>query len=106
LKLLKISVSGLPLFGDICEIDFVAMQRVTSDNAEKMSVLFSSATQTFFQNNVLAFIGINASGTTRVFAESYTMGHLPFEGQNVITPEVLQGQRHLETTIAANLNRV
>ena len=37
MKLLKISVSGLPLFGDICEIDFVAMQRVTSDNAEKMS---------------------------------------------------------------------
>ena len=66
MKLLKISVSGLPLFGDTCEIDFVAMQRVTSDNAEKMSVLFSSATQTFYRNNVLAFIGINASGKTSI----------------------------------------
>ena len=66
MKLLKISVSGLPLFGDAYEIDFVAMQRVTSDNAEKMSVLFSSSTQTFYQNNVLSFIGINASGKTSI----------------------------------------
>lgn len=66
MKLLKISVYGLPLFGNTCEIDFVAMQRVTSDNAEKMSVLFSSTTQTFYQNNVLSFIGINASGKTSI----------------------------------------
>ena len=66
MKLLKISVYGLPMFGNTCEIDFVAMQRVTSDNAEKMSVLFSSATQTFYQNNVLSFIGINASGKTSI----------------------------------------
>ena len=66
MKLLKICATGLPLFKDKCEIDFLAMQRVSSDNAEKMSCLFSSSTQCFHQNNVLSFIGINASGKTSI----------------------------------------
>ncbi len=66
MKLIKISVSGLPLFQDKCEIDFLALQRVTSDNADKMSCLFSNGTQQFYQNNVLSFIGINASGKTSI----------------------------------------
>ena len=66
MKLLKISVSGLPLFYDPCEIDFLAFQRVTSDNTDKMSPLFSTKTNTFYQNNVLSFIGINASGKTSI----------------------------------------
>ena len=66
MKLLKISVSGLPLFQDKCEIDFLALQRVTSDNAEKMCCLFSTNAQCFYQNNVLSFIGINASGKTSI----------------------------------------
>lgn len=66
MKLLKISVEGLPLFKDKCEIDFLAMQRVTSENADKMSCLFSTKTQCFYQNNVLSFIGINASGKTSI----------------------------------------
>lgn len=66
MKLLKISVDGLPLFKGKCEIDFVAMQRVSSDNAEKMSCLFSTNTQCFYQNNVMSFIGINASGKTSI----------------------------------------
>lgn len=66
MKLLKISVTGLPLFKEKCEIDFLAMQRVSSDNAEKMSCIFSTNTQCFYQNNVISFIGINASGKTSI----------------------------------------
>ena len=64
MKILKIVASGLPLFADKCEIDFVAQQRVTEDNAEKMSCLFSAKGQSYYQNNVMAYIGINASGKT------------------------------------------
>ncbi len=66
MKLLKISVSGLPLFKDKCEIDFLAMQRVRATDAENMSTVFSTEMQDFTQNNVLAMIGINASGKTTV----------------------------------------
>lgn len=66
MKLLKISISGIPLFKDRCEIDFLALQRVTADNAEKMSEIFSSGSQSFMQNNALSVVGINASGKTTV----------------------------------------
>ncbi|MBQ2881879.1 MAG: ATP-binding protein [Clostridia bacterium] len=66
MKLLKISASGLPLFKDKCEIDFLALQRVTLENAEKMSCLFSANSKCFYQNNVMSFIGINASGKTSI----------------------------------------
>lgn len=66
MKLLKISVSGLPLFPNKCEIDFLALQRVARDDAEKMGRIFSTSSQCFYQNNVLSFIGINASGKTSI----------------------------------------
>lgn len=66
MKLLKIAVSGLPLFKKTCEIDFLALQRVTADNADKMSCLFSNGSQCFYQNNVMSYIGINASGKTTI----------------------------------------
>lgn len=96
MKLLKISVAGLPLFGDTCEIDFVAMQRVTSDNAEKMSVLFSSSTQTFYQNNVLSFIGINASGKTSILKLITFVGCLMNNESinNIAYSEVLDGLKN------------
>ena len=66
MKLLKIRASGIPLFKDTCEIDFIARQRVTADDAEAMSTVFTAGMQAFVQNNVLAMIGINASGKTTV----------------------------------------
>lgn len=66
MKLLKIRASGIPLFQEPCEIDFLAVQRVTRDNTEKMSVSFCSGPQRFYQNNVLAVVGINASGKTTI----------------------------------------
>lgn len=64
MRLLKLCVSGLALFQGKCELDFMALQRVTEDNAEQMSKVFSTEVQDFYKNNVLSFIGINASGKT------------------------------------------
>ena len=86
MKLLKIVASGLPLFKDKCEIDFFALQRVTNDNADKMSPLFSTSTQSFFQNNVMSFIGINASGKTSILKLiSFVCGMLNNQSINSIS---------------------
>ncbi len=66
MKLLKLEVIGLPLFKEKCEIDFLSLQRVNADNADKMSKVFVNSTNEFYQNNVLSFIGINASGKTTI----------------------------------------
>lgn len=66
MKLLKISVAGLPLFDGKCEVDFLASQRVSCENAEKMKCLFKNTAQDFYQNNAISFVGINASGKTTV----------------------------------------
>lgn len=66
MKLLKIEVRGLPLFKEKCEIDFMSLQRVNAENADKMSIAFNNGIKDFYQNNVLSFIGINASGKTTI----------------------------------------
>ncbi len=66
MKLLKIEVTGLPLFKETCEFDFMSLQRVNADNANKMSIAFNNGIKDFYQNNVLSFIGINASGKTTI----------------------------------------
>lgn len=66
MKLLKIRASGIPLFQEHCEIDFLALQRVTETNAKEMSCVFHTGLQKFYQNNVLSVIGINASGKTTI----------------------------------------
>lgn len=93
MKLLKIVASGLPLFKDKCEIDFFALQRVTNDNADKMSCLFSTSSQRFYQNNVMSFIGINASGKTSILKlVSFVCGMLNNQSINNISyNEVLDG---------------
>ena len=93
MKLIKIVASGLPLFKDKCEIDFFALQRVTSDNADKLSSLFSTSSQCFYQNNVMSFIGINASGKTSILKLiSFVCGMLSNQSINNISyNEVLDG---------------
>ena len=66
MKLLKLEVAGLPLFKGKCEIDFLSLQRVSTENADKMSKAFENSLKEFYQNNVLSFIGINASGKTTI----------------------------------------
>lgn len=49
MKILKIAAKYLPLFNGICEIDFLPQQRVNSENAENMSELFSTPSNTFIK---------------------------------------------------------
>ena len=66
---------------------------MTNDNAEKMSALFTVNNQTFYQNNVLSFIGINASGKTSILKLiSFVCGMLSNDSINNISyNEVLDG---------------
>jgi len=60
MKILKIVVNGLKLFSNNLEIDFTTTQRVRNDKSE---MLYKISPQ-IYQNNAIAFIGINASGKT------------------------------------------
>jgi len=60
MKILKIKVNGLNLFSNHLEIDFTTTQRVRNDKSE---MLYKISPQ-IYQNNAIAFIGINASGKT------------------------------------------
>lgn len=93
MKLLKIKANGLPLFNQTCEIDFMATQRVSPDNMEKMNLLFSKGSKNFFLNNVISFIGINASGKTTILKLiTFVCKMLNNEGINHIScNEVLDG---------------
>lgn len=61
MKILKIQVSGLKLFNSLFEIDFYAKQRVPSDKNEMVTKVFSN----IYTNNVISFVGVNASGKTK-----------------------------------------
>ena len=93
MRLLKLCVSGLALFQGKCELDFMALQRVTEDNAEQMSKVFSTEVQDFYKNNVLSFIGINASGkTTLLKLITFACGLLNNEPINTIEcSDILDG---------------
>lgn len=93
MKILKIAAKDLPLFNGICEIDFLPQQRVNSENAENMSELFSTPSNTFYKSNVLSFTGINASGKTSVLKLiTFVFGMLNNIPINSITcSEVLDG---------------
>lgn len=60
MRILKIKAKGLQLFSDSLELEFVTQQRVSDESSE---MLFKIAPK-IYQNNVLAFIGVNASGKT------------------------------------------
>lgn len=62
MKILKISIDGLPHFQNDLDIDFVAQQRVDDDDKEQLSNVFSN----IYTNPALSFIGINASGKTTI----------------------------------------
>lgn len=62
MKILRIEYKNYPLFKNDVIIDFIAAQRVNDDDSEKMTNIFSN----IYQNNVLSFIGINASGKTTI----------------------------------------
>lgn len=64
MKVLRITVQGLPLFKQELDIAFYAQQRVSEDDKESLFKLLSKPTVYLHAAN--AFIGINASGKTSV----------------------------------------
>ncbi len=71
MKLLRITAKGLPLFKDEVDVNFVATQRVSEDDKNKLYRLFSNV----YLNPTAAFIGINASGkTTTLRLIAFTVG--------------------------------
>lgn len=81
MRLLKISLDGLPLFKDAVDIDFYAEQRVSSDNNEMVSSCFGN----IYTNNVMSIIGINASGKTSLLrAISFVIEFINGESVNNI----------------------
>lgn len=87
MKLLKLSIEGLPHFKHSLDIDFIAQQRVADDDKEQLCHIFSS----IYTNPILAFIGINASGKTTILkVVSFAVSLLNNEPLNSIhTKEVL-----------------
>ena len=49
MKLLKVRTSGIPLFQTCCEIDFLALQRVTEENAEKILLMMTAEASRAFE---------------------------------------------------------
>ena len=62
MKILKLIIKGLPLLKKDLNIDFIAQQRVDDDDKERLYNIFSN----IYTNQVLSFIGINASGKTTI----------------------------------------
>lgn len=62
MKLLQLSVKGLPLFKDTLKLDFFATQRVSDKDAESLFQISPN----LYINCINAFVGINASGKTTV----------------------------------------
>ena len=62
MKILRLTMKGLPNFREELCIDFVARQRVDEKDMEQLHHAFSN----IYTNPVLSFIGINASGKTTI----------------------------------------
>ena len=62
MKLLRVTVEGLPLFKEKLDLTFFAQQRVSDEQKTMLHNLFSN----IYTNPSSGFIGINASGKTSV----------------------------------------
>lgn len=79
MRILKLTLEGIPHFGNILDIDFVAQQRVDENDKERLYNAFSK----IYVNQVLSFVGINASGKTTILkAISFAMKMLNNESIN------------------------
>ena len=94
MKVLKIEAKGLKLFKNEISIDFYAKQRVSLDKNEMLTNLFSNV----YINNVISFIGKNASGkTTTLKVISFALQLLRNEPINKIKyREILTGLKEDE----------
>ena len=62
MKVLRITVKGLPIFKDELDISFIAQQRVSKQDSDVLYPVFSN----IYMNCVNSFIGVNAAGKTSV----------------------------------------
>lgn len=62
MKILRITVNGLPLFKQELDLLFYTQQRVGEDDKEKLYKIEPN----YYLHTACAFIGINASGKTSV----------------------------------------
>lgn len=87
MRILKISIDGLPNFKNNLTIDFMAQQRVDDNDKEQLIHVFSN----IYTNPIFSFIGINASGKTTILkAITFTIGLLNNEAiNNISSKEVL-----------------
>lgn len=92
MKLLKMKMNELSLFEDGIELDFVAKQRVTEHNDEGLTQIVGN----IYRHNVLAIIGINASGKTTVLkALSFVIDLYMKQGKlNGSKSEFLANEQH------------
>lgn len=97
MKLLKIKIRGLKLFKDELEIDFFAEQRVGPEKNEMLYKLFSN----IYINNVIALIGINASGKTSILKViSFVINMLNNEPINkIVYNDILNGVNYEDEVI-------
>ena len=97
MKLLKIKIKGLKLFKDELEIDFFAEQRVGPEKNEMLYKLFSN----IYINNVIALIGINASGKTSILKViSFVINMLNNEPINkIVYNDILNGINYEDEVI-------
>lgn len=89
MRILKIKANGLKLFPNNLEIDFTTTQRVRNDKSEMLHKISPQ----IYQNNAIAFIGINASGkTTTLKVISFVIQMLNNEPiNNIKSNDVLNG---------------
>lgn len=81
MKILKLSLEGVPNIKNSLDIEFVAQQRVDDEDKEQMFNVFSN----IYINPTLSFIGINASGKTTILKLiSFAIGLLNNESINSI----------------------
>lgn len=86
MKILKIEVNGLPNFENKLEICFMAQQRVSADDKDKLVNVFSN----IYVNKVVSFVGINASGKTTILKTiSFVMKMLNNQSINNIQSRVI-----------------
>ena len=85
MRILRIEAEGIFLFEGKAVIDFNAEQRVYPDNAAMLYNPFGNT----YTNNVLSFVGVNASGkTTTLKLISFVMSLLNAEAINTIDTKV------------------
>lgn len=88
MKILRVTLEGLPQCSEILDIDFVARQRVNDDDKERLCNVFSN----IYVNKVISFVGINASGKTTILkALSFAMKMLNNQSINNIQSNEILG---------------